>query len=285
MVRSLGYNLPSALGSEQVASLRFEIDEETLADIDEVFNEDDAPAKGLANLLRAAYDNSLSEQFGGEWYAGRRPISVKDALSFIEGQQDLVDQHMSIVGRVLALTQDSDERNQLLEKDRYNFAAALDARLHGQQVFDVGAAGDAARADGKDYDPDCPPGQLSVAAQASQLGIGNPENLNCVRCPLPNCGKIVDAKRTKEGGILCPACGREARGGTIIEPHEKVKKVGRHIVSRVINKEQAEPKNKHQQSRKLRPGDQTVANGKKVTLKRKVVIGGTQDYFVASKQK
>ncbi len=44
----------------------------------------------LASELAGVYDRSLSEQFGGEWHAGRRPVDYRNTYDFVCRQQDLI---------------------------------------------------------------------------------------------------------------------------------------------------------------------------------------------------
>ena len=45
----------------------------------------------LIDNLTKAYDASMAEQFGGEWYAGRRPADDRNTYEFVQSQTDLID--------------------------------------------------------------------------------------------------------------------------------------------------------------------------------------------------
>jgi len=45
----------------------------------------------LVDDLTNTYDNSLIEQFGGEWYAGRRPADIRNTYDFVCKQNDLIE--------------------------------------------------------------------------------------------------------------------------------------------------------------------------------------------------
>lgn len=45
----------------------------------------------LVDNLRGIYDESMSRQFGGEWYGGRRPADDRNTYDFVCGQHDLLD--------------------------------------------------------------------------------------------------------------------------------------------------------------------------------------------------
>ncbi len=165
----------------------------------------------LIESIRTTYDQSLAEQLGGEWFAGRRPMTVKDAKEFIEhpDQVDLLSAHMQIVDEVCAAASDKDERNRRLAIPRYNFAAALDDRMNGKKVVSLSDAGDAARAEGKSFDGDCPTAETTTA-QMEQLGYRvepSESMLECVNCPF--CRRSVKARKRntpKERSIECQSC-------------------------------------------------------------------------------
>lgn len=45
----------------------------------------------LADRLTGIYDRSLSKQYGGEWYAGRRPVDYRNTFDFVRKQSDIID--------------------------------------------------------------------------------------------------------------------------------------------------------------------------------------------------
>jgi len=191
---AVGADIPDGLGSEEILATRFTYD-----------SGHQLSMKDCHKLIREAYDSSLERRRGGAWYAGRPEINQGDALSFIRQQNDLIRQHMTAVSNIMARALEANEKQQLLEMARYNFAAALDDRMAGKIVSDVSDAGDTARAEGREYDGDCP---TSATAQAEQLGYAQGKNaeMKCVTCPF--CGQLVDAI-VEGASISCPreACG------------------------------------------------------------------------------
>lgn len=187
--RSIGAEIPDGLGSEEILSRRFHYG-----------IEHDYSMKDCHDLIRVAYDLSLERRLGGTWYAGRHEIKQEDALSFIKRQGDLVSQHMEAVKRVMAQAIDAAEKNRLLENLRYDFAAALDDRMHGREVADISSAGESARSEGRTYDGDCPTGTNEQAMALGYNQGANPE-MKCVICPY--CKQTVDAIMRSDG-IFCP---------------------------------------------------------------------------------
>lgn len=159
MDEALGFVFDPDRGSEQIASerRRITVPVESLDELDE--------------LLRQAYDGTMSRDFGGEWFGGRPPLEVKDVIGFIADQTTLLNEHMSELSKIFALTRDTHERNRFMEPHRYNLAAAIDDLLHGKEVTSASEAGEGARSEGRNLDGDCPTGDSTTADQLDQLGF------------------------------------------------------------------------------------------------------------------
>jgi hypothetical protein len=65
-----------------------------------------------------AYDRAMSAQFGGEWYAGRRPADYRNTYDFVRKQHDLIDtyKHLKLKGN-------------LTDEVMYDMAATINARF------------------------------------------------------------------------------------------------------------------------------------------------------------
>ncbi|HEX6257976.1 MAG TPA: hypothetical protein VFZ48_00690, partial [Candidatus Saccharimonadales bacterium] len=220
---AIGAVIPDGLSSEEIVQQRYKFtaNDERLGQVRmEAEQSKQTLSKGLTGALRRAYDAHLSAELGGEWYAGRPAISKGNALEFVRSQPEIIAQHMAAIKDIMARVADTDARRDMLAAARYNCAAALDDILHGKPVISIEQAGQEARSEGREYEGDCvitPP--TSTSQQAERLGYrGN--SLRCVTCPLPNCGKMVDAIATPQGGIACPACNREVRAGRIIDHNQ-----------------------------------------------------------------
>jgi hypothetical protein len=72
----------------------------------------------IINSLTATHDDSLRSQFGGEWYAGRRPADDRNTYEFACNQHDLVEW----------FTRQKLANPAGAETLRYNLAAAMQAR-------------------------------------------------------------------------------------------------------------------------------------------------------------
>lgn len=160
MDEALGFQFNPNRGSEQIARERRHL---TLSGV----SVDD-----IDNVLRRAYDGALTRDFGGEWYGGRPPLAIKDVVGFISEQKSLLGEHMGELAKIFALTTNPHERNKLMEKHRYNLAAAIDDLIHGKQVVSAAEAGDAARDEGRNLDGDCPTGEdASAVDQLNSIGF------------------------------------------------------------------------------------------------------------------
>lgn len=238
----------------------------------------------LIDLVRDAYDAKLAELKGGEWYAGRKKIGEADALEFIESHPDLLDEHMKIVAEVFAKTSDPAERNRLLEPHRYNLAAALDDKLNGKEVTSLGDAGANARAEGKEFNGDCPPATTATTAteQMELLGYKVPqavEFLHCVNCPF--CKKLVTAKKvntSREKSIECLSCYEKVDLTTGERISGRLKKTAKKIGAFVGR--QAKKAAQMVNQKKPRNGDIVIVDGKKMRFEQRVVIGGAVEEYI-----
>lgn len=207
----------------------------------------------LINRIRSAYDNVLTARTGVDHYAGRTQMSNQDARSFIEheNQRDLLDAHMAIIGRIFDAQKDPAVRNQLAAPHRYNFAAALDDRLNGKQVDSLSSSGDNARAEGREFDGDCPPAGTATTAgeQAGRLGYSVEKWSNGI---CRNCERPTQVWKVEDGGCsVCKDCATahtwhgeaglaQERQKAIKERQreahrlERVRKAAQETVSRVI---------------------------------------------------
>lgn len=265
MDRELGYELPDNLSSEQVAAQRRFIPDTSL--------------EWLTGNQREAYDASLTKQLGGEWYAGRPPIDVKEVVAYVSNQTDLIEKHMAIVHKVFSLTRDKDERMRLLEPHRYNLAAAIDMRLHDPtaEVSDLQAAGDTARSAGMDYSGDCPVG-TSITEQAGRLGFGSEKVWgNC-----PHCRAYVQYDPCDPE---CDNCGGNSKGAP-------ARKLGAQAVARVQKASNQQPGRYRPAERKKainaspetrRHGESLSINGRAYTYERRLAIGGINEVLVDRK--
>lgn len=66
----------------------------------------------------SVYDHEMAAQFGGEWYAGRRPVDYRNTYDFVCQQRDLIEMY-----KTLKLS------NQLTDRVMYDMAATLNARF------------------------------------------------------------------------------------------------------------------------------------------------------------
>lgn len=234
--KRLGYELPDGLGSEDILARRLWLGEPpeamvVLSPCPDAVVKDGIDIGGynrtrkkmlvrlvtrnagfhddLLDTIRNTYDASLTEQLGGNWFAGRPPMEFNNAKAFIEAQPDLLSAHMNIVQRIFATEHNYDRRMALLAGPRYNLSAALDDRLHGREVKNLQEAGAAAREEGREFKPDCPTGSfdsgqsLNAASQAEVLGylFGPTDGIDkCVNCPF--CKRLVDARRKTEKNPL-----------------------------------------------------------------------------------
>ncbi len=172
---------------------------------------DEVDQEFLSDQLMGTYDRSLSNQYGGEWRAGRRPVETLNTYEFVCAQTDL-----------LAAYNYLEESGHTNTGTLYNLAAALQVRLNryrqvpGAQIeqadllnliAEMNGSGERARALGINFSG-C--GEtLTAQEEIKEQGFGNKTNesteykfdkkMYCVTCQSP----------PKEGEAMkmCGPCG------------------------------------------------------------------------------
>lgn len=77
----------------------------------------------LVGELTGIYDRSLSEQYGGEWYAGRRPADIRNTYDFVCLQEDIIETCIRL-----------QRAGQLNDNIMYNAAATMQKRFESKNV-------------------------------------------------------------------------------------------------------------------------------------------------------
>lgn len=80
----------------------------------------------IVGSLISIYDKSLNSQYGGEWYAGRRPADISNTYDFVCRQQDLI-------GTCIRLQQ----AGQLNSKIMYDVSATMQKRFENKQTVEI----------------------------------------------------------------------------------------------------------------------------------------------------
>ena len=73
----------------------------------------------LMDRVTGVYDRSLTAQYGGDWYAGRRPADIRNTYDFVRRQQDLVDTWVGLK-----------QSGQLTDGIKYDLAATMQKRFY-----------------------------------------------------------------------------------------------------------------------------------------------------------
>jgi hypothetical protein len=155
-----------------------------------------------------AYDTEMSAQFGGEWYAGRRPADYRNTYDFVCQQRDLIDTY-----KALKL------KDELTEEVMYDMAATINKRFKAEKQGVVSMvprmdminpaqleqemerAGYEARVIGQRFSA-CGStfGPSGIESSMEQAGFGNKSDEECefISKKCPECGtKNVKTKVTK----------------------------------------------------------------------------------------
>jgi hypothetical protein len=186
-----------------------------------------ADQEHLTDRLTGIYDRTLTESYGGNWYAGRQEAE-HDTYQFVLSQRAVIDRFVSaeLIGGIS-------------EYDKYNIAALLSERfeyikrqgiaysevelaftgiMQAQDLdWQLRIAGDAARADGKTFSGcGISADGLTAAEQLSESGYGGnqSEDADCeyISKSCPSCGtknvrtvdkRIIGSKRRISGSCGC----------------------------------------------------------------------------------
>lgn len=172
-------------------------------------------AEALAGRVRQTYDQKIQERCGGTWHGGRpRPeVTIENSLHFIMQHPRLIEQHLQRVREVL--DNNMGDTAQLLDRLQYDFVAAIDNLLEGQEVTSLERAGDEARAAGKTYEGDCPTKKLSAEEQMRIMGLFRNKKPCCPFCNSPDI--VVDPLDPVCGDKSCNNCGSEVVAGRAIQ--------------------------------------------------------------------
>ena len=239
-------------------------------------NQQDFHGRSVSQVVRQAYDQSLASRYGGVWYAGRQDSPVLNTKIFIEQQLDLVNEHIKIIN-LISSEDNITLRQQLLEEARYNFVAALDRRLRGKTDLAsegrdiLGAAGDRAKQEGREYKNNCPSMDMSVEESAIELGLGldffQEQVFVSKQCPL--CGEKNVTTRRK-GEMISGSCGcwREiCSGRSYINRQDVVARLSK--LDKTVTKKPISI----QDMIRRRYGESAI-------IKSVLVIGGTRDLII-----
>lgn len=191
IARLFGQEIPEDATSLEILSMRF-------------WGHSGAIRRDAVSMVREVYDKVLSDKFGGSWFAGRQDAEIIDALTFVEMQSDLIDQHMAEIERIHLSGGDK----QALKEARHNFAAFITRRLRGQEdVTSLADAGAIATANGESYTGDCP--EATTAAQAVAELMGE-RHMTCPFCGLTTYGDPCASR------LVCSKCSAEVNNGRIV---------------------------------------------------------------------
>ena len=161
VARFFGKEIPDGATSEDILAMHF------------LAVKSDFDGERPAKIIRQTYDNMMSQQYGGEWYAGRRDSNVLTTMQRILRYPELADLHTDEVWRLKKKFGVNFRFTRDYELATYNYLAAIDeSNTKGFAVVDMSGAGSAARANGVQYsNSDCPTG-MTISAEKSLMEQG-----------------------------------------------------------------------------------------------------------------
>jgi len=174
----------------------------------------------LSDKLRDIYDDELTAQHGGEWFAGRTPAERANTYDFVVAQSDLLDTFLQASSQV---DLNSTQKNRL----RYQLIAAIDARWRGDPIkvvnnplMEMFLAGQEAEASKKTFSGCGLTIDAESADSLAELGYGNKtEEMHCPFCNKKQIGDPCSPNQKCKN----KACEAEVRGGKVIYEGHKSK--------------------------------------------------------------
>lgn len=199
----------------------------------------------LLDQILYQYDKALHETYGGQWFAGRSGQAEREAIRFVEQQNDLVYVHVKEILGIKERDMPMDARQLALDTQRYNFAIALRRRFEnsvsefGDVSREMSTAGAIGRSEGETVSgcgmtvtSDTP----SESLELSQAGYGTPRLHEgefiidkCMQCP--HCRLRSGVKVQKQDGAIHYTCLNSNCGATTLLATEAPKRQ-RHKAAR-----------------------------------------------------
>lgn len=174
--------------------------------------------ENVVNQAVGVHDTNLADQFGGEWYAGRRPGDIRNTYEFVSRQYDLIEACVKL-----------QKDNLLDDRTMYDVAATMQKRFDLEQRGNISTApreqvvnlhafyheiqiiGDEARWEGKSFSgcgvtlrPDGTDG--STENNLELAGYGNKSNTaDCEfiskECPMCHAKNVKTTSKRRNGKL------------------------------------------------------------------------------------
>ena len=260
---AIGMQLPASMQSEEILAARYV----------RVLSENDY--QELPDMIRSHYDLSLYEQTGVTFFAGNRLAGQQDSMQFINGNHDIIEEHMAFLRAIEARLAPGKLRDEELEKLRRRTAAALDERLHGGHVRSIGDASVSERMETGEYGGECATGATMSTQEQMGLALAKQGENIWMTCPFCGLATYGDPCASR---LVCNMCAAEVRDGKVVSTGK-----GRSAALR----------NRHDKpsmaEELIRPPKQAVrrktdaikqAYGENAVLHRELVIGGEHRYVI-----
>lgn len=161
---------------------------------------------------KSIYDGALELQTGKKFYAGSKFADKDDALSIVQGNGLLLNQHVDEVSKIMNKALDPAERKKLLEERRKRTAAAIDLRRKGVDVASVNDAAVTEQMSRQDYGGECATDTLTEVGM-NQGRSGEKSEEKWMTCPFCGLQTYGDPCATR---LVCNMCAAEVRNGQLV---------------------------------------------------------------------
>jgi hypothetical protein len=178
--------------------------EDILAD-SSLFDVEDPEAfvEELSEQSIQSYDQAIYDQTGEITRGGSTFETELDAQSAVESQSHLLSEHFAAISGIVGLGLNEAAREDLLEMERQNTAAAISLAVRGYFVGSTGDAVVAAEVAEGNYTRECPTGSEN-AMQQGENDLTKDWVREVQQCPKCGQTKII---ASKEGEVISGSCG------------------------------------------------------------------------------
>ncbi len=223
-----GAEIPDAATSEDILAMNF------------LGHMQDLKGERPSKVIRERYDAAMKLQYGGEWYAGRQDSKILDTKLYIEKFPSIINEHVYEIEQIRTKYGVNFRFTPEYERATYNFLAAIEqAHQLGTVVGSLSDAGDAARAEGKEYaNGDCPiASTMSPKEMLAKQGIGEKIWMHCPFCGAAQFGDPCASS------IMCTECEASVVNGEVVSTGNGGKKPRVHANNSetIVNVIEAEP--------------------------------------------
>jgi hypothetical protein len=155
---------------------------------------------GLVMSTKECYEDAVYAETGKLTHAGSQFADAADAMTAIDRQPKLFEQHWEAISAIQAMGLNKEAEKQLLKMERKQTAAAIVLATLGVKVESNSDASVLAEVESGNYDGDCPDANANGMNQSGDRA----RKIKCERCPI--CG-TENVTAAIDGEMITGSCG------------------------------------------------------------------------------